>query len=99
SAAFAPLSQGGLLRCPVGIAGEFGGRFVVSDQASLVAAPNPRLVRLAFQHGAWTQALVAEGPPMVAPFDVEVVPEPAGGGAAALAACALLARRRRRRSR
>ena len=102
-----PLSQGGLLRCPVALARREDGTLFVIDLdrprglALLQAEAEGRIVRLeltnAFQ---WAPTLVASGPALRVPLDLAVVPapEPRHGavGITAAASLVLLGRRRSR---
>lgn len=95
-----PISQGGLLRCPLGVVLVPGrAEIYVTETGTIGPSGDGRIVRLASAGaGIWTQSLFVDAATLGVslPAGLAFVPEPTGGalGGAALAALGLLAWRR-----
>lgn len=71
---FGPVATGGLLQCALGLAFADGDTAYATAIDDLFVGGNPRVVRIARGVGGWTPTVLASGPPLSAPIDVEVVP-------------------------
>jgi DNA-binding beta-propeller fold protein YncE len=96
-----PISQGGLLRCPLGLALVPGREEIyVTEAGSIGLSDDGRIVRLSGNGaGSWTQSVFVDAATLgvALPADIALVPEPATGalGAAVLATLGALSRRAR----